>query len=379
MMLKENSSKICRFLLSMLPLLFFYACKKSSSTDEAVNPIQSITATTEQPTPVSGMILTKGIFKKEIISQGIVKAVAQSEVVFPVDGIIEKILIQTGQRVKRGSLLAQLDSFKFQNERDLLQQQILKARIQLEAKMLSLGYKLEDSLTIDQKLWRNIQIESNLPNLKLQLQMAEHQLSRMSIRAPLSGVVADLEAQAGNPTTNFGKLCTIIDDHKLEVQFPILETELASAKIGSSITAFPLSDPERKINGVVKSINPKVDANGMIRVRAELNGSFRGLLNGMKIRIQLAQNLPNFFIIPKTAVVDRQGKLAAFLYKNGKAHWNYVQIAHENTTEYAIGESELNTGDTIIISNTFDLANLESVSLDSISTGLLPELPLAVE
>lgn len=334
---------------------------------EMVEPLAGINPVTQNEIPhVQAAILKNTTFEQEIISQGKVQAMHKSEVVFPIMGHIENIFVRTGQKIQKGNLLAQLDNNDLKHECDMLRQDIARAWLQMEAKLVSLGYSMADSSRLSAELWSNLQIENGLPGLRLRLQLAERKLNQTRILAPISGVVANLEAQPNNPTANYKKLCTIIDDENLEVKFPILEAEITSIQTGNSVLVLPLYNPDQTYNAKIAGINPEVDEKGLIWGFARISGKPGSLIEGMKVKVFIKRSIPGQLVVPKSAVVDRQNRQVVFAYKNSQAYWIYVDIINENARQYAIEKSGVMPGDTIIVTNNFDLAHLEQVVLDSI-------------
>ena len=84
--------------------------------------------------------------------------------------------------------------------------------------------------------------------------------------------------------------------------------------------------------GSVSEINPLVDANGMVKVKAAVNAGGK-LFSGMNVKVSVRRSLGEQLVIPKTAVVLRSGKQVVFTLKEGKAMWNYVNTGLENATE----------------------------------------------
>lgn len=121
--------------------------------------------------------------------------------------------------------------------------------------------------------------------------------------------------------------------------------------------------------GRVSEVNPLVDTNGMVKVKADVNGEGR-LFSGMNVRVSVRRNLGEQLVIPKTAVVLRSGKQVVFTLKEGKAMWNYVHTGLENATEYIVSdksqkgvEDGLLEGDTVIVTGNLNLAHEAEVNV----------------
>ena len=76
----------------------------------------------------------------------------------------------------------------------------------------------------------------------------------------------------------------------------------------------------------------------------------------MNVSILVRRATEQAIIIPKSAVLPRQGRKVVFTLENGRAIWKYVTVAAENSTECAISEG-LNPNDIIIYENNLGLSH----------------------
>jgi multidrug efflux pump subunit AcrA (membrane-fusion protein) len=347
-------------------LLIFLLIPVSCENNIAVNPgsVDPGKAFSDT-TRVTATVLTMGDFTLETLSQGQIITKEKADVVLPAGDMIEKIAISRGQRVEKGQILATLDATKWQQEYELLQAEMDEKKLQLEAKLLALGY--DENNQPPTSLREKVEIELGIPTLKKRIAHKDAELAEKEIKAPISGIVTSLEARAGNPTAGFEKLCTIINDRKLEVKFPILESEITLIKRGMKIAVTPFYD-ETSSKATISSFDPMVDQHGLVWVYADLFENHGQLLDGMKVKIAVEQVVPNQRVLPKSAILDRQDRYVTFVYKGGEAHWVYAHIDQENSKEYSLSDEGPQPGDTVIISNNFDLSHLEPVVIDSIIT-----------
>jgi RND family efflux transporter MFP subunit len=346
----------------LLLLVLLWSC--NNPIPEATTEVVTASSTTskEERSKVNIIPLKAQTFQKEILSQGKIEAKNYIEVGFDVQERIEAVLVETGQRVTKGAVLARLRNFEWENQLHKIEHQIEQAKIQLEAKLIAMGYTLADSIKIPPAILKTARLESNLKGLELEREMALFKLEQSIIRAPISGIIGEVEAQAGNASANYKKLCTLIDDQQLEAVFFILEQELALVKKGQHIDVSPLHQAQKKYQARIKSYLPEVNEQGMIKVFASIQRPDRQLLKGMNVHIAIQENLPKQLVIPKSAVVDRQNRLVVFVHKEGQAHWKYVQLGLENSESYTITEG-LEEGEEVIIDNNFHLSHLEPIEV----------------
>ena len=211
-------------------------------------------------------------------------------------------------------------------------------------------------------------VKSGYDQSKSQYELAKREMEHATLTAPFDGVVANLFSKTFNPANTSEVFCTILDTRGMEAEFTVLENELAFIKKGDKVTVLPYAGGS-SFEGSVSEINPLVDANGMVKVKADVNGEGK-LFSGMNVRVSVRRNLGEQLVIPKTAVVLRSGKQVVFTLKDGKSMWNYVNTGLENATEYIVSdksrkdvEDGLLEGDTVIVTGNLNLAHEAEVNV----------------
>jgi multidrug efflux pump subunit AcrA (membrane-fusion protein) len=355
----------CNWILFLIPI-FLLACKKEdkSSTDQL--GLKLLESSSEETTQALAKIITRQAFNQEIYTQGLVKSKAKVELDFDQDGLITDINIEVGSRVRAGQIIAKIEDFTYQNKLKEIQNKIALAKHELKAKLVSLGYRPDSGDTIPKNILAAATLESGLPGLQIEKELAQYQLEKTKLKSPISGVVIEVGATQGNPSSKAEFIAKIVDDRQLEVQFLILESELSNIRLGQAIEVRPLLRSGQKVKGSISKITAQIQKEGTILVYGKLNRTSQPLLDGMKVEVVIQDKIPQQLIIPKTAVLDRQEKLVVFTYEGGKAIWNYVEILHENKESYTVTDG-LHAGDTIIINQNFNLSHQEPVEITLVS------------
>ena len=142
----------------------------------------------------------------------------------------------------------------------------------------------------------------------------------------------------------------------------MLESELPLIKVGDKVEVTPFSQTNVKTEGRISEINPLVNTDGMVQVKATVNGNNK-LFEGMNVRVSVHRSLPDQLVVPKTAIVLRSGKQVLFTLKSGVAIWNYVQTGLENASEYIVSGETLLPGDTVITTGNINLAHEAPVKI----------------
>jgi len=302
--------------------------------------------------------LESSTFYHELISNGKVYSSEKAVVPFKVNGIINELNIQNGQKVKAGDLLAVIDDFDFKTKLIQAKQGLEKAEINFKDDLLS-NYSTPDSTGLSAAKIKISRIRSGLNDALTALTVAEYNFNNTRIWSPINGVIANLEAKQWNPSSNYKNLCTIIFDELMEVEFPVIESEFSFISKGMPVGIVPFISDSSLISGKITSINPQVDESGMIKVKAQFKNNGR-LIDGMNVKVVIRKAVPGRLVVPKEALVIRQGKDVIFVRQDSLAIWKYVTVEFENSTSLSIKEG-LAEGDLVIISGNINLAHETTV------------------
>ena len=346
-------------LFALIILLFsLYACSDETADFDANQTVR------HEKTPVKIMLVKKENFYKELYSNGIIESTEMAELKFNTNGQIAELYIKEGQRVKKGEILAVLDLTNKALELQKAKIQLANAQNNYETLLLGQGYELKDSTKIPSETLEKAKIKSSLSTERLNLKDAERNLQSSYLRAPFSGVIANIKAKKYAYINSSDEICTLINDAKYEVSFPVFETEADQISLGKTVEIISLS--KDTLQASVTQINPVV-SKGQFMVRARLTNARKSIMAGMSVKIIVKSPLGKKLVVPRTAVVIRQNRDVVFTVKNGKAAWNYVTTGAENKNQYTI-EQGLNAGDTVIISNNISLAHDTELSIEKPET-----------
>ena len=114
----------------------------------------------------------------------------------------------------------------------------------------------------------------------------------------------------------------------MEVEFKVMEGDLSIVKSGSIVNVTPTATKASQYEARVMDINPMVDENGAVCVRAKLKGD-RNLFDGMNVEVSFTRHIEGVTIVPKQAIVVRNGRQVVFTYDNGIARQHFVSLRHE--------------------------------------------------
>lgn len=345
-------SKEIMLFVTLLAVCYSCSSKKEKENEKDGDITQTVN---DRPIEVKAKPLEYKDFNYELISNGTITALNKADVRFQSQDYIVKIYVKNGQRVAKGQKLAELDKFKLQNNLEQARESLERAKLDLQDVLIGQGYSLSDSSRIPVEVMKIAKIRSNYEQSRNTYIMAVYNLNVATLYAPFSGVVANLTAKEHNFPGN-DPFCIIIDNEKPEVVFNILESELALIKTNDKVIVSPFSNAGYTIEGRISEINPLIDKNGMVRIKAVINNKDNTFYEGMNVKIRVQRLLGKQLIIPKSALLLRTNRKVVFTLKGNQAMWNYVQTAQENSDSYVVTEG-LTAGDSIIYEGNFNLAH----------------------
>ena len=238
----------------------------------------------------------------EVSMQTMGKVVAEryADLAFETVMPIEQVLVKNGQHVRRGQVLATLDQFKLRNaivqkERavEQAQLQIEQAHLKMQDVIIAQGYDPDKTAQIPSNVMHNADMKSGyalsksqLAIAKTQLEAARHDLQSGVLTAPFDGVVANVSVQAHQLAEAGKAVCRVIATGDMAVEFRVMEADLGKYKIGTVVSVIPIADKNVHYDASVSEINPVVDQQGAVTLRARLSNA-TGLFDGMNVEIIL--------------------------------------------------------------------------------------------
>lgn len=340
----------------------FMSCVRDTKTPDDISIHEADTLNSDVFVDV--MPLRLQTFHKQLICNGKLHATAKCELTFDNAGSVKDVFVKNGNRVAKGQIIAVTDVTEARLEVEKAKKDMEKSKVELSDHLIGLGYDgISDKVPSD--VMNRVKVISGYYTAQYQLKRAYCELQKCSLRAPISGRVANLVNSRGQRVE---KLCTIYNDAQLDVDFFVLEAELKNIHRGQCVAVSPFVDENIHCQGVVTSINPTVDDKGLIKVTARIGNQNDRLIDGMNVKVTVENDVRCSFVVPKNAVVSREGYNVVFLYKNGEAIWTYVDIAYSNASSFAITgnkekDTQLKEGDCVITSGNFNLADGTKVKL----------------
>ncbi|MDR6430396.1 RND family efflux transporter MFP subunit [Brucella pseudogrignonensis] len=307
--------------------------------------------------PVAVVESTLVDYQPQLTLSGAIAARSLVNVSFRVNGQVVERLVEIGQHVDKGEVLARIDNAEQQANMRVAQASQDAARAQLvqaeasfkrQQALLGQGFTTRSQFDQTQQVLRTAQ--STVSNAESQLSNARDELSYTELRAPVSGVVTARNVESGQVVQAAQTAFSIAEDGARDAIFDVQETLVNHAKIGMGVTLGLLSDEEVKTEGSIREISPVVDAQtGTVRVKVGISEVPEQMALGAIVTGTVHMDGREVFILPWSAVTSDAGNTAVWrIAKDTKlAALVPVQVlAFEK--ERVIVASGLNEGDLVV-------------------------------
>ena len=333
---------------------------------------------------------------------GYVTARRRATVSTQITGTLTEVLIEEGDHVQKGQVLARLDDNALRAGLNVAQanvqsalSQVSQAQAQLvqaqadekrQSELVASGMVTKQSaeqarttVALDAAQLDTRRREAD--GASAQLAQARVNFDYAVVRAPFSGVITEKAAQVGeivSPLSAGGGFTrtgvgTIVDMDSLEVDVDVNEAYIGQVKADMPAEAVLDAYPDWKIPAHVIAIVPTADrGKATVKVRVALEQKDVRLVPDIGVRVSfLAQKQapaatapPRGVLVPAQAVAERDGRAAVFVVRDGKALLRRVTPAAVDVGTMKLLPDSVDAGDRVILSPPATLADGAAVSTD---------------
>lgn len=198
---------------------------------------------------------------------GEIRAREETVLSFRVGGKLMRRLVNVGDRVRSGDLLAELDPGDLQLQVESLQAQRIAADAQLAraradyARIASLAKdQLVSRSSLDQQTAALRAAEGQARAARAQLDLSRNQSGYSQLRTPQDGVIASRQIEAGQVVEAGNSAFTLAVDGGREVVFALPEATVRNFDVGQPVAIELWSAQGQRIPGRIREIAPAADA-----------------------------------------------------------------------------------------------------------------------
>lgn len=270
------------------------------------------------------------------------EAEQDAEVVAKVGGVVEQLLVEEGNRVEKGQVLARIDDDRLRIEVERAEANL--AKLEQEYRRTK---QLAANNLVSQETTERLAYEVDA--VKADVELARLQLAYTEIRAPFSGVVAKRYIKVGNMISQNEAAFRVTDFDPLIATLHVPERELG--KLANEQLAEIRVDalPGQRFVGEVDRVSPVVDAStGTVAVTVAIKDPSDVLRPGMFGRVSIVYDRrQDTLLVPRSAVITQDAKSTVFVVNDGQAQRRVVETGYTNNGSIEI-VSGLESGDRVV-------------------------------
>ncbi|TPN56410.1 efflux RND transporter periplasmic adaptor subunit [Mesorhizobium sp. B1-1-9] len=252
---------------------------------------------------------------------GVIAARTLNNLSFRVGGRVAERLVDVGQHVDQGTVLARIDPQEQESDLRSAQADLDAAQAQLtqsaaaferQKTLLAQGFTTRrdyDAADQAQKV-----AQGSVDAARSAFANAQQNLSFTEIKAGAAGVITARQVETGQVVQAAQTVFTVAEDGDRDAVFNVQETLVARTPASPAVTITLLSDPQVRATGKVREISPAVDpASGSVRVKVGIPDTPAGMPLGAAVIGSVSAKQAKAILLPWQALTSSAGKPAVWI------------------------------------------------------------------
>lgn len=323
------------------------ACGVGEAT---VSPPTELTAVTPMPVEVS--LPRRADISATYQATTTIASDSEAPVLARVSGEVVEILVEEGDVVEAGQVLARLDG-------ERLRLQMLEARAKLEKARKSYAryVQLHERGLVSAATFEGLKFDMDALQAGYEMKRLNYDYTK--IRAPIPGAVSSRDIKLGQHLMAGEPAFRITDTSKLVAYMSIPQIELSKISAGDAASLRVDAVPATDFNAIIARVSPTIDPrNGTFKATALVENRDGRLAPGMFGRFRIAYETHNgALLIPASALIEEDGEVVIYVVELGAANRRVIEIGirsdgmaevlgglHENEQIVVSGQSALSDG-----------------------------------
>lgn len=299
---------------------------------------------TEQNIKITPQMITsveRGDLKKTVSTSGYLQPANEKTLTFSLNGEIEEVLISEGKRVTEGEALVRLE--KSQQEYNYL-----KAKNTYE-------------------LIKTSGSESEINEQELNFQIAKKNLEDTTLKAPFSGLIANVSVKPDDYINSGSEVAYLIDDSSYEIEVAVNEIDSLEIKVEQEVIIILDAFPGREFSGRVREIHSYTqNVNGVVTlpVTVKLDKTDKQFKPGFSALVEIIiGKAEGELLVPISAILDRKGQQMVVKVVDNEPVFTPVKVGFSDGVYTAIEEGLAESEEIVI--NVYEFAKAGSKNNDT--------------
>ncbi len=174
--------------------------------------------------------------------------------------------------------------------------------------------------------------QSSVNQAQVNLQNAKEQLANATVKAPISGIVANVTGATGQMATSQSAVVTIVNTDQLLVKAYLSEKEVKTVKAGDQVDVL-IPALNKTMKAEIRSVSPVMDSEAKAYpIEVTIANASNEFQADMVAEIKLpSADQGKALIIPKSAILEEEGKKYVFEVENNVAKKVEVSTGTESS------------------------------------------------
>ena len=303
---------------------------------------------------VAATVLATGILRVRV--GGEVRVGAQ------LSGIVEKLNVIVGSKIRKGDVLATIDArglearlSQARAQVEVIAQELKRAEVELARSEQLNQQRLIARTDVEDRALAVSEARARLEKARRDAAVVETDLNYAVIRSPITGTVASVSTQEGETVAasfNTPTFATIIEDGALELVALVDETDIGNVALGNPVTFTVEAYPAREFTGRVERIAPRgtiisgvVNFEVMISIESPLDVLKPDMTANVSIRTAQREAL----VLPTEAVQKDDAGRYVWLDRAGQLERRAVTVGTREAGSTEIRQGVV-AGDRVLLS-----------------------------
>lgn len=366
--------KIIYFSLFILSAGVFTSCSDGTKAQQRAQgprpfpvigvPTKTVTGHTSYPTSIEGVV--------------------NSEVRAKVPGYVTNVLVDAGEKVKKGQLLFKLETESLSGDAEAAKANVNAARVEVEKLKPLVEKNIISKVQLETAKAKLSQAEANYNSIAASIGYA-------NIKSPVDGYVGNINyrngalVSPGDPTP----LTTVSQTDEVYAFFSMNEKdymsfiqETAGNTIAEKIANFPevsliLANGEKyNETGKIETVSGQIDpSTGSVTFRAKFPNPNQLLSNGNSGKIRIPKTYKDVLLIPELSSFEQQGKTYVYKVQGDSIAVSTTIKETARVNNFIVVESGLENNDKIVAQGVAKLRNntpikAQEIPFDSIANSI---------
>jgi len=353
--LLSNTSKILAALVLVVGL---EGCRQADAAAEH-KPVNAV--------PVKSAKVAALTIPRTLQLTGVLRGARETDLAANVAGRVLSTRVEPGQSVKKGDLLALVDvsaaslalaEAKVQVETTRTQEAIHKSDCDRYDRLKAAG--VVSDLEYDQVTAKCKTAPLSVEAARARQNVAAKNVGDGAIRSPFTGVVTERFVEVGEYVQASSRVVSLAQVDDLKLVFSVPEQNFPDIKQDAEVKFRVAAYGDQTFSGRVVHISGAVRDTRDVLVEAVVSNPDGKLLPGMFTEVQLNIGQETLPTLPKSAVFEQNGKLNAFVVKDGKIEQRVVQPAATQGDQVPVRRG-IKVGEQVVVAEVDKLDNGQAV------------------